>query len=103
MSIAAVAEQAGEIIVSVKKDLDTSQLNEFERILNNALKNQTSKIIIDLSGIKFISIPAIRILLTLYGKLREQGRELIVRVGQDIFDLFDEVGLNNLLATEKCF
>jgi anti-anti-sigma factor len=73
------AVRADEIVVgSLSGEIDLSNAKELESQIENAVPNTARGMVLDLSELRYLDSSGIRLLLSLAGRLRWRGQELIL-------------------------
>lgn len=71
-------DEQGHIVMEVTGRLDANTTPEFEKRCADSIKKEPCKMILDLSGLEYISSSGLRSLLTLAKKLRTTGGNLAI-------------------------
>jgi anti-sigma B factor antagonist len=86
-------------VLSVTGRLDASTVNILERALMRALMQGTKAIVIDASGITYISSSGLRVLLTARRQVRERdGDILLCALSPNVRDVMNMVGFTALFS-----
>lgn len=94
LSVSVNDDGAGGKVVAVSGELDISNISVLERALNTALADRPTKLVFDLSKLRFMDSSGIALLL----KAREEAGDVEVRQPSDILRrIFDSMGLLEIL------
>ena len=89
-----------ELSVSLDGRLDTSTAPQLENEFKDGLNN-VKNLIIDMSKLVYISSAGLRVLLKAQKVMNKQGSMLIKNVSQDIKDIFEVTGFDEILNIEN--
>ena len=79
--------------------LNSSNSEEIEQEIDNILKNNEFKsVVFDLGDLTYISSAGLRILLRVK---QEHDDTKLIKVSDEIYDIFDMVGFSNFLTIER--
>lgn len=92
-------ENGTEITISLEGRLDTSTAPQLESELNNCITDKT-ELIIDLSGIEYISSAGLRVLLSTQKIMNKQGSMKVRNVNDTVMDVFEITGFCDILTIE---
>lgn len=84
-------------IFKLEGRLDTVTAPELEQVINNegeALKN----LVLDFSGINYISSAGLRVLLGTQKKMNAQGSMELINVSKDVMDILEMTGFADILV-----
>ena len=84
-------------IFKLEGRLDTVTAPELEQVINNegeALKN----LVLDFSGINYISSAGLRVLLGTQKKMNAQGSMELINVSKDVMDILEMTGFAEVLV-----
>ena len=84
-------------IFKLEGRLDTVTAPELEQAINNegdALKN----LVLDFSGINYISSAGLRVLLGAQKKMNAQGSMELINVNEDVMDILEMTGFADILV-----
>lgn len=84
-------------IFKLEGRLDTVTAPELEQVINNegeALKN----LVLDFSGINYISSAGLRVLLGAQKKMNAQGSMELINVSKDVMDILEMTGFADILV-----
>lgn len=93
-------ESGTELTVALEGRLDTTTSPQLEAELG-ALSGVT-KLVIDMTKLAYISSAGLRVLLKAQKAMSKSGDSMVVRnVSQDIMDIFEVTGFNDILTIER--
>jgi anti-sigma B factor antagonist len=84
-------------IFKLEGRLDTVTAPELEQVINNegeALEN----LVLDFSGINYISSAGLRVLLGTQKKMNAQGSMELINVSEDVMDILEMTGFADILV-----
>jgi anti-sigma B factor antagonist len=92
-----VTELNGYTVVSVEGRIDTTNANEFEKSMMQVIDSGKSKIILNCSGLDYISSSGLRIFLIVLKKMNAiQGRFKLSNMQPGIKEIFDISGFSSI-------
>ena len=77
--------------------LDTLTAPEFEQVINSEVE-VFEKLVLDFSGVDYISSAGLRVLLGAQKKMNAQGSMELVNVNKDIMGIFEMTGFADILV-----
>lgn len=87
-------------VISVKGRVDSSSAGDLEAALKRLLEEGTSNLVLDLSGVEFLSSSGLRVLVTTLKAVRKSGGDLrLAQLSQRASDAIDLAGLDVLFKT----
>ena len=92
-----IEKNNGVTIIKLDGRLDTTTAPELEKAINNegdALKS----LVLDFSGVDYISSAGLRVLLTAQKKMNVQGSMELVGVNDAVMDIFEMTGFADILV-----
>jgi anti-sigma B factor antagonist len=88
------------VLIALHGDFDRGCEQPFREELGHALDEHATALVLDLSALKFIDSPGLRMLLTLHGEARDDGLDFAVVCGSGgVRRVLRETGLDGLLPT----
>ena len=79
-----VADQHDDVVIGVLTgEIDMSNATELERMITDAVPNTVRGVVLDLSGLTYIDSAGVRLLLSLTGRLRWRGQDLVLAAPPD--------------------
>ncbi len=88
-----------KLIMALEGRLDTSTAPEFDEELNSSLGGVT-ELVLDFSGLEYISSAGLRILLSAQKKMNKQGKMVITKANDTIKEVFEITGFIDILTIE---
>ena len=89
----------GALTIALEGRLDTTTAPQLEAELNNSLDG-VKALVIDMEKLLYISSAGLRVLLKAQKVMNKQGSMTVKNVSQDIKDIFEVTGFNELLNIE---
>jgi anti-sigma B factor antagonist len=92
-----IEKENDKTVLKIEGRLDTTSAPELENVINDegeALKN----LVIDFSGINYISSAGLRVLLGAQKKMNTQGSMELVNVSDTVMDIFEMTGFADILV-----
>ena len=92
-----IEKNNGVTVIKLDGRLDTTTAPELEKAINNegdALKS----LVLDFSGVDYISSAGLRVLLTAQKKMNVQGSMELVGVNDAVMDIFEMTGFADILV-----
>jgi anti-anti-sigma factor len=94
-----VKEVADVTVLLFEGELDTNTSTDAENQLNELIKNETHKILLDFAKLDFISSAGLRVLLATAQQLKIAGGGLrVCSLNKDVKEVFDISGFSTLLS-----
>lgn len=88
-----------KLIMALEGRLDTSTAPEFDEELNSSL-GAVTELVLDFSGLEYISSAGLRILLSAQKKMNKQGKMVITKANDTIKEVFEITGFIDILTIE---
>ncbi|MDD2539043.1 MAG: STAS domain-containing protein [Bacteroidales bacterium] len=86
-------------VISINGRMDTGNTAIFEEAIAPVLKSDTKELIIDGTGLEYISSSGLRQFLVLQKNIKEKGGSLTVKsLRAEIKDIFDLTGFTNIFT-----
>ena len=85
------------LLVTVEGRLDTTTAPQLEQELNDSLDHVT-ELILDFSGLEYLSSAGLRVLLGAQKRMNQQGTMVVRNVNQIIMEVFDITGFSGILT-----
>ena len=79
--------------------LDSATAPELSAVVDNELAGVT-QLILDMSGLEYVSSAGLRVILTAQDIMDEQGTMKVTNVNETVMEIFDITGLVELLTIE---
>ena len=85
--------------IALEGRLDTTTAPELEKELKASLDGITT-LVIDMTGLEYISSAGLRVLLSAQKTMNKQGEMKVVHVGETIMEIFEVTGFSDILTIE---
>ena len=96
-----ILEQNGtELTIRLKGRLDNSTSPQLSETVASSLSGITS-LIFDFTDLAYVSSAGLRVLLAAQKTMKKQGKMVVRHTNEDVIDIFEITGLNNILTIEK--
>ncbi|MBQ7244388.1 MAG: STAS domain-containing protein [Bacilli bacterium] len=96
-----ILEQNGtELTIRLKGRLDNSTSPQLSETVASSLSGITS-LIFDFTDLAYVSSAGLRVLLTAQKTMKKQGKMVVRHPNEDVIDIFEITGFNNILTIEK--
>ena len=90
---------AQEMMIEVEGRLDTITAPSLEKEINENIQD-IETLILDFSGLEYISSAGLRVLLSTQKKMQKRGVMKVINVGEEIMDVFEMTGFADILTIE---
>ena len=91
-------EENGIVSIEIKGRLDADSSPEAEKVVKDALKGQTSRILFDLASLEYLSSAGLRVLLSTAKEMRRRdGKFVLCSLNEFVKELFDVSGFQSLI------
>ena len=90
---------AQEMMIEVEGRLDTITAPTLEKEINENIQDSET-LILDFSGLEYISSAGLRVLLSTQKKMQKRGAMKVINVGAEIMDVFEMTGFADILTIE---
>ena len=84
-------------IFKLEGKLDTVTAPELEQVINNE-GEELDNLVLDFSGINYISSAGLRVLLGAQKKMNAQGSMELINVSEDVMDILEMTGFADILV-----
>lgn len=88
-----------KLTVALEGRLDTTSSPELEKSLQESLDG-VSELIMDLSGLEYISSAGLRVLLSAQKIMMKQGSMKVIHVNETVMEIFEVTGFVEILTIE---
>ncbi len=89
------------IMTRLEGDLDLNSVNEFKRLMDEAIGEHKTDVSIDCSLLRYIDSTGLGVLVSILKKVKEyDGKMRIVELQPYLFKIFDVTGLTNVFEIE---
>ena len=93
-------KNGSRLTIKITGRLDTTSAPKLEEDLNEVL-GDTSKLVMDLDGLEYISSAGLRVLLAAQKKMTAKGGSLkITNVSKSVMDIFEITGFDSIMTVE---
>ena len=101
MAMDIILEQNGtELTIRLKGRLDNSTSPQLSETVASSLSGITS-LIFDFTDLAYVSSAGLRVLLAAQKTMKKQGKMVVRHPNEDVIDIFEITGFNNILTIEK--
>ena len=90
---------AQEMMIEVEGRLDTITAPTLDNAINENIQD-IETLILDFSGLEYISSAGLRVLLSTQKKMQKTGAMKLINVGAEIMDVFEMTGFADILTIE---
>lgn len=80
--------------------MDSNTSPEFNNVLSSSLDG-VKELVIDFSGLEYISSAGLRVILMAQKKMNSQGTLEIIHVNEEIMNIFDITGFSDIIKISK--
>ena len=92
-----IQEQDGDVVAILEGSLDTAAAREIEEIMNPLNDVEGKDIIIDCTGLEYISSAGLRIFLGILQSAEDKGGHVYIRnINDNVRSIFDITGFSNI-------
>lgn len=103
-----VEEKGDVIVISVQGRLDAASSPQLEKKINAIIESGHFKIILNLSGVDYLSSAGMRLMLSVSKKLKHlEGKIVACGLNDDVMDVIKMAGFHQVLelyaTEEECF
>ena len=88
-----------KLTVALGRRLDTTTAPELEQSLQESLP-ALAELILDLSGLEYISSAGLRVLLSAQKRMMKQGSMKVTNVNETVMEVFEVTGFVDILTIE---
>ena len=89
-----------ELTIRLKGRLDNNTSPQLNEVVASSLLGVTS-LVFDFTDLAYVSSAGLRVLLTAQKIMKKQGKMVVRHPNEDVIDIFDITGFNNILTIEK--
>lgn len=95
-----IKEYKRVVVVAVEGRIDSATSGDFETTLMDLIQKGQTNVVLDLSGVNFLSSSGLRVMVTALKTLRQSGRDLVLaQPAEQAADSISIAGLNTLFKT----
>ena len=92
--------KGSSLTISIDGRLDTTTAPQLEAEINSSLEGVTD-FVIDMAELAYVSSAGLRVLLKAQKLMNQQGAMTIVNAGQEILEIFEVTGFDEILNIKK--
>src|ERR1700731_4194220 len=105
---AQVEEKGDVIVIRVQGRLDAASSPQLEKKINSIIESGHFKLILNLSGVDYLSSAGMRLMLSISKKLKHlEGKIVACGLNEDVMDVIKMAGFHQVLelypTEEECF
>ena len=89
-----------ELVVKVEGRIDTTTAKEFEEQTASVLEESVTSLVMDFSGVDYISSAGLRVVLVLIKRMKGQGSMRITNTNEMVKEIFEVTGFTDLVEIE---
>ena len=94
-------EENGIVSIAIKGRLDADSAPEADRIVKDALKGESKRLLFDLGAMEYLSSAGLRVLLSAAKEIkRRQGKIVLCALNQFVKEIFEVSGFQALIPIE---
>ena len=94
-----IKKAAAETIIEIVGRLDTTTAPALDKTINENLAG-TTDLILDMTGLEYISSAGLRVLLSAQKQMQKAGSMKVVHVCQEVMEVFEMTGFADILVIE---
>ena len=94
-----IRKNVEETVLEIAGRLDTNTAPALDKTINEDIK-ETINLILDLSGLEYISSAGLRVLLNAQKKMQQIGSMKVKNVCEEVMDVFEMTGFADILVIE---
>ena len=94
-----IKKNTQDTVIQVVGRLDATTAPSLEKTVNEDI-GDSKNLIIDLSGLEYISSAGLRVLLSMQKKIQQKGSLKVVNAGENIMEVFKITGFVDVLNIE---
>ena len=96
----AVSREDAKVTVTVKGEINSVTAAKFGETLNSLPITEIKLLLLDFAEVEYISSAGLRVLLGTYDQMQDYGVMKIIHVNDDVLQIFDITGFNDMLDIE---
>lgn len=97
-----INEESGRLVAGLVGDLDNAASTQAKHSLEPVFERTDCDVVIDCTGLNYISSSGLRIILDVFKHTRSNGHKAILRnLSEDVKEVFDLSGFLQLFIIEK--
>ena len=86
-----------KLTIGLEGRLDTTTSCDLEDVLADCI-DDAAELVIDMTGLEYISSAGLRVLLAAQKKMYDQGEMIVTGCNDDVMDVFEVTGFTNILT-----
>jgi len=91
-------EENGILFITIRGRLDADSSPEAEKVVQDALQGQTTRVLFDLASLEYLSSAGLRVLLSTAKEMRRRdGKFVLCSLNEFVKELFDVSGFQSLI------
>ena len=90
-----IEKEGGDVTVYAEGRIDTNDAPAFGAAMEEALKDAT-KLIIDCSGLDYISSSGLRVIMLAVKTMDRQGKMKMINVGEAVYEILETTGFSGI-------
>ena len=94
-----IIKNVEETVIKVDGRLDTNTAPSLEKTINEDI-GDTKNLVLDFSGLEYISSAGLRVLLSAQKKMQKVGTMKLINVSAEVNEVFDITGFADILNIE---
>ena len=94
-----IKKNVDETVLEIAGRLDTTTAPALEKTIGEDVK-EAKNLVLDLSGLEYISSAGLRVLLATQKKMQKLGSMKVTNVKEDVMEVFEMTGFSNILTIE---
>ena len=92
-------DNGAELTVMLEGRLDTMTAPQLEADMADCLEN-VSELVIDMTGLEYISSAGLRVLLSLQKTMNKKGSMVVRNATEEVMEIFEVTGFSEILTIE---
>ena len=92
-----IEKENDKVVLKIEGRLDTTTAPELEKAINGE-GDELKNLVLDFTGVDYISSAGLRVLLTAQKKMNIQGSMELVGVSEAVMDIFEMTGFADILV-----
>ena len=94
-----IKKNGEETVLEIVGRLDTNTAHALDKTINEDIKD-TVNLVLDLSGLEYISSAGLRVLLSAQKKMQQMGSMKVKNVCEEVMEVFEMTGFADILVIE---
>lgn len=92
-------QEGASITLTLTGRLDTTTAPQLESEIN-AIDSETTRLVLDFTGLDYVSSAGLRVILASQKKMQKQGSMVVKNVSETIMEVFEITGFADILTIE---